>query len=278
MAQRRMFSRQITDTDAFLDMPATAQNLYFHLNMHADDDGFLGNAKTIKRMIGASEDDLKILLAKQFVLIFPDGVAVIRDWHIHNYIQKDRYQPTVYEKDKKKLSLNNTKQYEIQTHKKAVELVDQKDVSELDMPRTNHADISNSEARIIKSKNRKNVTVQDTEPPIPYKEIIDYLNQNTGQKLKSTTKIYRQLIRARWGEGYKLQDFKTVIDNKKREWQGTEFWKYMTPKTLFASSHFDEYLNANKRETKENRSGGFNIDKESQKKFFDQIDDSDLPF
>ena len=121
MAQRRMFSKQITDTDVFLDMPATAQNLYFHLNMHADDDGFLGNAKTIRRMIGASEDDLKVLVAKQFILIFPDGVAVIRDWHIHNYIQKDRYHPTVYEKDKQKLKVNNTKQYELQLPKKPIE-------------------------------------------------------------------------------------------------------------------------------------------------------------
>ncbi len=115
MAQRRMFSKQITDTDAFLDMPATAQNLYFHLNMHADDDGFLGNAKTIRRMVGASEDDLKILVAKQFILIFPDGVSVIRDWHIHNYIQKDRYHPTIYQDDKKKLEVSKNKQYQIAT-------------------------------------------------------------------------------------------------------------------------------------------------------------------
>lgn len=111
MAQRRMFSKQITDTDAFLDMPATAQNLYFHLNMHADDDGFLGNAKTIRRMVGASEDDLKILVAKQFILVFPDGVSVIRDWHIHNYIQKDRYHPTIYQDDKNQLEVSKNKQY-----------------------------------------------------------------------------------------------------------------------------------------------------------------------
>lgn len=107
-----MFSKQITDTDAFLDMPATAQNLYFHLNMHADDDGFLGNAKTIKRMVGASDDDLKILVAKQFILVFDDGVSVIRDWHIHNYIQKDRYHPTIYQEDKSQLEVSKNKQYQ----------------------------------------------------------------------------------------------------------------------------------------------------------------------
>lgn len=121
-------------------------------------------------------------------------------------------------------------------------------------------------------------TVQDTEPPIPYKEIIDYLNQKTGQGLKPTTKLYRQLIKARWGENYRLNDFKRVIDNKALEWRGTKFWQYMTPKTLFASGHFNTYLNADKLASNSGGSGGFNIDEESQKKFFDQIDDSDLPF
>lgn len=277
MAQRRMFSKQITDTDAFLDMPATAQNLYFHLNMHADDDGFLGNAKTIRRMIGASEDDLKILLAKQFVLMFPDGVAVIRDWHIHNYIAKDRYHSTVYEKDKKKLLLNNTKQYEMQSPKKAVESVDQKDVSELDTPRIHDAHETDTEVKLVKSKSKKKAMVKDTEP-IPYKEIIDYLNQKTGQGLKPTTKLYRQLIRARWREKYRLNDFKRVIDNKALDWKGTKFWRFMTPKTLFASGHFNIYLNSDKLEANSGGSGGFNIDKESQEKFFNQIDDSSLPF
>ena len=121
-------------------------------------------------------------------------------------------------------------------------------------------------------------TAQDAEPPIPYKEIVDYLNQKTGQGLKPTTKLYRQLIKARWGENYRLNDFKRVIDNKALEWRGTKFWQYMTPKTLFASSHFNEYLNADKLASNSGGSGGFNIDEESQKKFFDQIDDSDLPF
>ena len=108
-----MFSKQITDMDTFLDMPATAQNLYFHLNMHADDDGFLGNVKTIRRMVGASEDDQKLLIAKQFLIMFPDGVVVIRDWHIHNYIQKDRYHQTIFTEDKKLLQLDSSKRYQI---------------------------------------------------------------------------------------------------------------------------------------------------------------------
>ncbi|WP_438341170.1 replisome organizer [Lactiplantibacillus plantarum] len=103
MAQRRMFSKKITDTDLFLEMPLSSQALYFHLNMHADDDGFVANAKTIKRMTGASEDDLKILLAKQFIFSFESGVVVIKDWKIHNYIRKDTYNSTIYGDEKREL-------------------------------------------------------------------------------------------------------------------------------------------------------------------------------
>ncbi len=92
MAQRRMFSNTIkVDSDLFMDMPKSAQLLYFHLNMHkVDDDGFVGNTKSIMRMIGSSDDDLKILIAKQYLIPFENGVTVIKDWHIHNYIRSDR--------------------------------------------------------------------------------------------------------------------------------------------------------------------------------------------
>lgn len=112
MAQRRMFSRRITDTDHFLDMPLSAQCLYFHLNMEADDDGFIGNAKTIRRKVGASEDDLKLLIAKQFLLPFEtSSVVVVRDWRIHNYIQKDRYNRTLYQDERQALGLDKNGSY-----------------------------------------------------------------------------------------------------------------------------------------------------------------------
>lgn len=111
MAQRRMFSKKIISTDLFLDMPMSAQCFYFHLNMEADDDGFLGNVKTVRRQIGASEDDLKILIAKEFVLPFESGVVVIKDWKIHNYIRKDTYNATIYAKEKSLLTQNATGAY-----------------------------------------------------------------------------------------------------------------------------------------------------------------------
>lgn len=86
MAERRMFAKAIIDSDAFLDMPLSTQALYFHLAMRADDEGFVGNPKKIQRMIGASDDDCRILISKRFILTFQSGIVVIKHWRIHNYI------------------------------------------------------------------------------------------------------------------------------------------------------------------------------------------------
>lgn len=109
MAQRRMFSRRITETDHFLEMPLSSQALYFHLNMGADDEGFIDKAKTIQRTIGASDDDMKLLIAKGFLIPFESGVVVIRHWRIHNYIQADRFQATIYQDEKEQLDFDKSK-------------------------------------------------------------------------------------------------------------------------------------------------------------------------
>lgn len=106
-----MFTKKIVDSDAFLDMPLTTQALYFHLNMRADDDGFINNAKKIQRMIGASEDDLKLLIAKRFVLVFANGVLVIKHWRMHNLLRKDRYNPTQYQEEFEMLGLKENGSY-----------------------------------------------------------------------------------------------------------------------------------------------------------------------
>lgn len=111
MAERRMFSKKIVDSDAFLDMPLSTQALYFHLGMRADDDGFVSNPKRIRAMVGASEDDLKLLIAKRFLLTFDSGVVVIKHWKIHNYINPDRYTPTTYIEEKSTLMLDEKKAY-----------------------------------------------------------------------------------------------------------------------------------------------------------------------
>lgn len=110
MASKRMFDLSVVRSDAFLDMPLSVQALYFHLGMNADDDGFV-TPRMIMRMLGSTQDDLKILVAKQFVIPFDDGVVVIRDWKNNNLIRSDRYKPTIYQSHLKRLKTNDNGAY-----------------------------------------------------------------------------------------------------------------------------------------------------------------------
>lgn len=113
MAERRMFAKTIIDSDAFLEMPLSAQALYFHLSMRADDDGFLNNAKKIQKTINASEDDLKILLLKRFIIAFDDGIIVIKHWRMNNYLRNDRHKPTVYQEELSMLEVKENGAYSL---------------------------------------------------------------------------------------------------------------------------------------------------------------------
>lgn len=115
-----MLSLEIIDSDAFLEMPTSARELYFHFSLRADDDGFIDNAKRIMKLIGAADDDLKILVAKRYVLLFESGIIVIKHWKLHNYIRSDRYNETRYLEEKALLkekkdgayTLNDTAEYD----------------------------------------------------------------------------------------------------------------------------------------------------------------------
>lgn len=109
MATKRMFALEIIDDQTFTDMSSSAQALYFHLGMIADDDGFVNNPKAAQSKAHASDDDLRVLVAKKFVLFIRDGLVVITDWKANNYIQKDRYKPTRYVEEKQLLQLVNGK-------------------------------------------------------------------------------------------------------------------------------------------------------------------------
>lgn len=111
MAERRMFAKSVIDSDLFLDMPLSTQCLYFHLAMRADDDGFVNCTKKVVRLLGASDDDLKLLAAKQFVLPFQSGVIVIRHWRVHNYLRADRYKPTECQHERAMLDVENNGAY-----------------------------------------------------------------------------------------------------------------------------------------------------------------------
>lgn len=246
MAERRMMSKSIIKSDTFLDMPATTQNLYFHMLLDADDDGFINAPKSIMRMIGAKDDDMKVLAAKQFVIPFESGVVVIKDWKIHNYIQNDRYKPsTLPERDL--LNIQKDKTY---TLKSDVSRMDTECIQTVSIGKDRLGKVRLGKDRIGKDRVGKDSIdtlchVSHDDVDKSHIEIIEYINLKTGSKFKPTTKPYVQAIRSRLKEGYTVDDFKTVIDKKCREWKGTKLEKYLTPKTLFAPSHFDTYLNSN---------------------------------
>lgn len=236
MAERRMMSKSIIKSDTFLDMPATTQNLYFHMLLDADDDGFINAPKSIMRMIGAKDDDMKVLTAKQFVIPFESGVVVIKDWKIHNYIQNDRYKPSTLP-ERNLLNIQKDKTYTLKS-----------DVSSMDTKCIQSVSIGKDRlGKVREGKDSIDILCHVSHDDVDksHFEIIEYLNIKTGSKFKATTKPYIQAIRSRLKEGYTVDDFKTVIDKKCREWKGTKLEKYLTPKTLFAPSHFDTYLNSN---------------------------------
>lgn len=252
MAEKRMFSKQIIDSDAFLDMPLSAQCLYFHLAMRADDDGFLNNCKKIQRVIGASEDDLRILFGKKFLIAFDDGIVVIKHWRIHNYIAKDRYKETVFEKEKAMLEVKENRAYSIK-EQPDIQLVDALYTECIQDDDSLHPQIKNKDIEEDKDIDINIYSRAEPDNPPPKKaerhqkeieEIIGYLNQKTGKAFKVSAMQNRRPIHARLDEGYTLDDFRKVIDTKAAEWLNTEFDAYLRPPTLF-STKFEGYLMQN---------------------------------
>ena len=233
-----MIAKSIIKSDQFLDMPATTQCLYFHLLLEADDDGFINAPKSIMRVIGAKDDDMRVLQAKGYIIPFESGVIVIKHWRLHNSLRKDRYNPNPQlENERKQLVVADNKEYQLATNW-------QPNGNQL---ATNGIPlVATGKDRLGKDRLEIYCHVShDDETQKPHVEIIEYLNLKTGSKFKPSTKPYVQAIQARLKEGYSIDDFKTVINKKCAEWIGTKMEKYLTPKTLFAPSHFDQYLNAN---------------------------------
>lgn len=115
MAQRRMFNKLITNSDDFLEMPISSQCLYFHLSMNADDDGFVNNWKSIMKLTGSKEDDLKVLVAKQYIIPFETGVIIIKHWRLNNYLRSDRYTTTNHQKELAQLTIDENMVYQMDT-------------------------------------------------------------------------------------------------------------------------------------------------------------------
>jgi DnaD/phage-associated family protein len=172
MAEKRMFAKTIIDSDLFLDMPVTAQLLYFHLCMRADDDGFINNPKRIMRDVRCSDDDMKVLIAKGYIIPFESGVIVIKHWRLHNYIKNDRYKTTLCE-EKSKIKLNTNKVYELLEPER-------NQTGTIVEPKRNHVGtIMEPQYRVGKSSIDKSRLVESTdEQTDELQPLIDFCNNN----------------------------------------------------------------------------------------------------
>jgi len=223
MAERRMFAKTIIDSDAFLDMPLSAQALYFHLSMRADDEGFINNPKKIQRMVGASEDDLKLLVAKSFIIPFESGIVVIKHWKIHNYIRGDRLHETKYLEERALLNVKENGAYTLSD-------ICQSNVSQL-------GDKLDTEVRLGKDRLGKDRLGKDrvnsTLPP--YEEIIKLYNSICVSlpRVQSISESRKKAIKARLNlytiedleKAFRMaQDSDFLKGSNKRNWTANFDW------------------------------------------------------
>ena len=224
MASKRMFTMKIVDSDAFLDMPLSTQCLYFHLCMRADDDGFISNPKRVSKLIGCNDDDLKLLITKRFVLWFESGVIVIKHWRMHNWIRKDRYTPTVYQEELKKLAIKSNESYtnnlnDIPSDNQMTYQVTTSDI-DIDLDK----DIDKKE--IYKEKSEFEITMdafKEMRKKIrhPLTDYGEKLIRNRLEKLapgneEEQIKILQQSIEASWQGIYELKKDEKHIEKKER--------------------------------------------------------------
>ncbi len=177
MAQKRMFNKTITNDDNFLEMPISSQVLYFHLSMNADDDGFVNNWKSIMRMTGTKEDDLKVLITKQYIIPFDSGVIVIKHWRLNNYLQKDRIVPTQYQNELKQLQLDNNNVYTMYT--KCIHSIDKNSIEENSIDKNIYGEFNN--VKLTKEEYHK----LEQANLLPYIEKLSSYIASKGKKYKS---------------------------------------------------------------------------------------------
>ena len=256
MAERRMFTKKVTDSDAFIEMSAAAQALYFHLNQGADDDGFNNQVQNAMFKAHASVDDLKILMVKSFIIRFDSGVIVIKHWRMHNTLRKDRYIPTNFQEELAQLGIKENGAYTFGCQAVSERLPDgcQKVASGKDS--IGEVSIGEYKSYYVEQNSTLPPPLPDEEPSekqkIPYEEIVEFLNRNAGTHYRHTAEKTRGMIRSRFKEGFTLEDFKTVIEFKCREWSGNkQMERFLRPDTLFGTK-FDRYLNEARKEAERN--------------------------
>jgi len=240
-----MFSLDVVDTDKFLDMPVSAQALYFHLGMRADDDGFVSSPRKITSLVGSNADDLKILVSKQFIIPFESGIIVIADWRVNNYLRSDRYKGTRYIGELEQLSCRDGN-YSLDT---------------IGIPDADQMETQGriDQGRIDKSKDKsllcnfqsENYPEESTKLIMPYAEIQSLYNKIciSFPRLTKMSESRKKAIRARM-KIYSLDDFRKLFENAEasvflkggnnRNWVATFDW-------LIKDSNFAKTLEGNYR-------------------------------
>lgn len=263
MAKRRMISTEVFETDLFNDLPTSAQSLYTHYLLHADDDGMIGNPKLLRRMYGANEDDLKILIAKNYLIPFPDGVVAITHWKQMNNIRKDRYTSTIYKDDYQLLQLNDENVYRL------IEAPVNNRLSTVSPQEDNHltpncqpvgmsSGIPNGMSTAVHSivQDRSSqinlvqdryITLPENNKSYPQVEIINYLNRKYSLHLNPNLTPTKRIINERLSEGYIVDDFYTLIDNlsKITSWNNEiEKKQALRPKIIFTKANFESLVDS----------------------------------
>lgn len=201
MAERRMMSKKVIHSDDFMDLPATTKNLYFYLMIEADDDGFVNSPKRIQRMIGGTDDDAKLLLAKKFIISFESGVIVIKHWRMHNYIRSDRYKATTYTKEAEKLNLKDNGIYTLDTV----------GIPSVNIGKDRLGEDSIGKVSLVKSKknNKKEFSFS-----LSKKQSYDNLSKEYKEKLKAKCLLidgdisrYEDFVTQLEAKGYQYKDF-----------------------------------------------------------------------
>jgi hypothetical protein len=278
MAERRMFAKTIIDSDAFLDMPLSSQALYFHLSMRADDEGFVNNPKKVQRMIGASDDDLKILIGKSFLIPFESGIVVIKHWRIHNYIRQDRKHETNYCEEKALLEVKENGAYTISSE------LCQSDVSQmsdkchtevrlgkdrLDIKNTNSILCSSSEGP---KEERATIKKADIDKVLSEWNSIDGIPKVT--KLATGTKRYKMLKQRI--EEYSLNDVLKAIENVRNSDFLTNKWKGFNFEWFVKPNNFPKVLEGNYNKESGNERTSRQSDEDSEYKWEDYYPDIPL--
>lgn len=203
MANKRMFSLSVVDTDKFLEMPISSRLLYYELGMRADDDGFVDNWKKILLFTGLKEDDLKVLITKQFIIPFESGVIVIRHWRMNNYLQNDRTKPTIHQEELKQLGLDNSNVYNLYTN--CIHSIDKYSIDKNSIDK--YSIVENSVVECIEGSQS------------PKETIFDFIEQNFGRTLNNIE--VEQIL----------------------EWEDNELTRYAIKKAVLNGKYNIKYIN-----------------------------------